>query len=143
MSKIIASAAIRGAHSLFNKAETALESAIAAKGETEGVAFPDTAYFLPVTYALTGQKAKTLGDLRAVIETARELLPEIPSDHVWLPYLGNALDAGVAALLAEEIIESVKYVVGPQPVNGIWLGATDCRSVSLKRRWEFESLCCH
>ena len=46
-----------------------------------------------------------------------------PSENVWLPYLGNTLDAGMATLFAFEIIEACKYLIGPHPVDGIWLGA--------------------
>ena len=125
MSKIIASAAIRGAHALVGRAEKALDEAIKAKGEAEPFALPDTAYYLPVIYAMTGQKCKTLGDLKPIIEQAKALLPEEPTARVWLPYLGPTLDAGMATLFAEEIIEAMKYVMGPNPVEGIWLGATD------------------
>ena len=31
----------------------------------------------------------------------------------------------MAALFAEEIIEAGKYLVGPDPVDDIWLGAAD------------------
>ncbi len=42
-----------------------------------------------------------------------------------MPYFGPALDAGMATLFAEEIIEACKYLIGPNPVNDIWLGAAD------------------
>lgn len=124
MSKIIASAAIRGAHTLVGRAEAALDEAIKAKGEAEPFSLPDTAYYLPVIYAMTGVKCKTLGDLKPIIERAKALLPDEPTARVWLPYLGPTLDAGMATLFAEEIIEAMKYVMG-NPVEGIWLGATD------------------
>ncbi|MFQ5687366.1 MAG: acetyl-CoA decarbonylase/synthase complex subunit alpha/beta, partial [Candidatus Scalindua sp.] len=54
---------------------------------------------------------------------ARALLPPIPEEKVYLPYLGWALDAGMATLYAEEVIEVCKYIIGPNPVEGIWLGA--------------------
>ena len=66
---------------------------------------------------------QTLADLRDILVEARSLLPARPSEQVWLPYLGNTLDAGVATLFACEVIEACKYVIGPNPVNGIWLGA--------------------
>ncbi|MCX7017554.1 MAG: acetyl-CoA decarbonylase/synthase complex subunit alpha/beta, partial [Candidatus Sumerlaeota bacterium] len=47
----------------------------------------------------------------------------VPDDNVWLPYLGSALDAGVATLFSFEIIEACKTLIGPNPVQGIWLGA--------------------
>ncbi|KKK57394.1 hypothetical protein LCGC14_3054910, partial [marine sediment metagenome] len=38
---------------------------------------------------------------------------------------GDTLDSGVATLIAEEAIESLKYVNGSNPVGGIWLGFTN------------------
>jgi len=125
MSKIICSSAIDGATEWVAKADAKLAEAIAAKGETCPVAFPSTAYYLPVIYALTGEKVSTLADMRPILQRAKQLLPQRPSDKVWLPYLGNTLDAGAATLFACEIIEACKYVIGPNPVDGIWLGAAN------------------
>ncbi len=125
MSKLICSSAIDGAVAWVAQAEAKLAEAIAAKGEAAPVAFPNTAYYLPIVYSFTGLKVTTLGDLREVLHQAKELLPERPAEHVWLPYLGNALDAGVAALFACEAIEACKTLIGPDPVNGIWLGAAN------------------
>jgi len=123
MSKYIAASAIDGAIEWVAKADAKLNEAIAAKGESCPVALPNTAYYLPVIYAFTGEKMQTLADLRSMLAKAKELLPARPADKVWLPYLGNTLDAGVAALFACEIIEACKYLIGPNPVEGIWLGA--------------------
>ncbi len=125
MSKIIATAAIRGAHKIVKQAEEKLAEAIKQKGKDEKVEYPNTAYYLPIILLFLGQKVQKIGDLEESLQEAKKLLPEIPSDELWLPYLGDALDAGVATLIAEEIIESLKYVIGPNPVNGIWLGFTD------------------
>jgi acetyl-CoA synthase len=125
MSKLICSQAIDGAIEWVVRADAKLVEAIAAKGESCPVGFPDTAYYLPVIYSFTGEKMQTLADLRRILKRAKELLPGRPSDTVWLPYLGNALDAGVAALFACEAIEACKYLVGPKPVDGIWLGAAN------------------
>jgi len=123
MSKIICDSAIVGAAQWIASAEKKLDEAIKLKGENCKVGFPDTAYYLPIIYSFTGEKAETLGALRSILNKAKELLPGRPSKEVWLPYLGNTLDAGVAALFACEIIEGCKYVIGPDPVKGIWLGA--------------------
>ncbi len=123
MSKLICSSAIDGAVEWVVRAESILNQAIKEKGESEPVGFPDTAYYLPVIYSFTGTKISTLADLRSVLATAKEWLPERPSEKVWLPYLGNTLDAGVAALFACEIIEACKYIIGPHPLDDIWLGA--------------------
>ena len=125
MSKVICASAIDGAIEWIAQAEAKLAEAISQKGETCPVGFPDTAYYLPVIYSFTGRKMRTLDDLRGMLRYAKSLLPERPSEQVWLPYLGNTLDAGVAALFACEIIEACKYVVGPNPVDGIWLGAAN------------------
>ena len=125
MSKIIASAAIRGAHKLVERAEADLAKAIEAKGKDQKVEYPDTAYFLPIMLMLLGQKVEKLGDLEESLQEARKLLPEVPSDELWLPYLGGTLNAGAATLIAEETIEALKCLMGPNPVEGIWLGFTN------------------
>ncbi|HET6460756.1 MAG TPA: acetyl-CoA decarbonylase/synthase complex subunit alpha/beta [Syntrophales bacterium] len=125
MSKIICASAIDGAKDWIAKAEDRLNHAISKRGETWPAAFPGTAYFLPVIYSFTGEAVRTLGDLRPILHQAKELMPQRPADTVWLPYLGSALDAGVASLFCCEIIEACKYAVGPDPVAGIWLGAAN------------------
>jgi acetyl-CoA synthase len=125
MSKIICTSAIDGAMDWIVKAEDRLNHAISKRGETWPAAFPGTAYFLPVIYSFTGEPVRTLGELRPILRHAKELLPQRPADAVWLPYLGGALDAGVASLFACEIIEACKYAVGPDPVDRIWLGAAN------------------
>lgn len=125
MSKIIATAAIRGAHRLVERAENDLKKAIKAKGKQAPIAYPSTAYYLPIILLFLGQKVEKLGDLEYSLQEARKLLRSIPSDDLWLPYLGDTLDSGVATLIAEEAIESLKYVDGSNPVQGIWLGFTN------------------
>jgi acetyl-CoA synthase len=121
--KLIAASAIGGAHKVVAQAKDYLARAIAAKGADAAVAFPDTNYGLPVIYSMLGEKVSKLSDLQGVIAECDRLLPAIPSEKVWLPYLGDTLDAGMATLFAFEIIEACKYLIGPNPVNGIWLGA--------------------
>ena len=123
MSKLIASSAIRGAHQIVQDAEQAVARAIAEKGADCPVAFPETTYSLPVIYSLLGRRVETLAGMRPVLEECRRLLAPVPDDKVWLPYLGNTLDSGVATLFAFELMEACKYLTGPNPVNGIWLGA--------------------
>jgi acetyl-CoA synthase len=125
MSKIIATAAIRGAHRLVERAENDLKRVIKAKGKEAPIAYPSTAYYLPIILLFLGQKVEKLGDLEYSLQEARKLLRSIPSDDLWLPYLGDTLDSGVATLIAEETIESLKYVDGSNPVEGIWLGFTN------------------
>jgi acetyl-CoA synthase len=125
MSKVICTSAIDGARHWVVQAAERLDRAIRERGEAAPAAFPGTAYFLPVIHSFTGERIRTLGDLRPILRQAQELLPARPADEVWLPYLGSALDAGIAALFACEIIEACKYAAGPDPVQGIWLGAAN------------------
>jgi acetyl-CoA synthase len=125
MSKPICTDAIVGAREVVARARQMLADAIAAKGDGCPVGFPSTAYYLPVIYSMTGMRVEQLGDLRAILDQCDRLLPEPPSEKVWLPYLGDALDAGMATLFAFETIEACKTVIGPHPVQGIWLGAAN------------------
>lgn len=115
MSRYIATRAIRGAHALVNEAEVVLRQALAEKGPDTRVAFPNTAYYLPVIYGLTGDQVETIGQLQFVLQHARGLLHPVPADQRWTPYLGETLDCGMATLLAAEAIEALRYCYGLQP----------------------------
>ncbi|MDI6893084.1 MAG: acetyl-CoA decarbonylase/synthase complex subunit alpha/beta [Bacillota bacterium] len=140
MSKIIASAAIRGAHKLVARAEEKWQQAMDRWGPRQEVGFPNTGYYLPVVYGILGMPVKTLGDMEPVLKRAKSLLPPPVREHVHLPYLGPVLDAGMATMFAEEIIEAVRYLEEPdfytkqeEPTDGrIWLGAAD--DIILRRR---------
>ena len=118
MSKIIASAAIRGAHEIARQAEEFFQKARGEKGEDTAIGFPDTAYYLPMANALMGLEVKTVGDLRPVFSHIRELLGPLPAEKLWFPYLGTALDAGIATLLSEEIIMVLRYLYAQEPQEG-------------------------
>ena len=110
---------------MVERAEEDLAKAIEEKGKDAEVAYPNTAYYLPIMYLFLGQKVQKLGDLTESLQEARKLLGTIPADDLWLPYLGDTLDSGVATLIAEETIEALKFVMGPNPAEGIWLSFTD------------------
>ncbi len=115
MSKIIGAAAIRGSHNMVNQAEELLAKTIAEKGADFQFEFPDTAYYLPMIYAITGFAAKTLGDMHTALGFAKDLQHPIPEEHVWKPYLGEALDSGMASLFAQEIWLACRYINGLEP----------------------------
>ncbi|MCP5104151.1 MAG: CO dehydrogenase/CO-methylating acetyl-CoA synthase complex subunit beta [bacterium] len=133
MSKIIATRAIRGAHKLVARAEQELLQALEQKPPHTEVKFPNTAYYLPISHGMLGMKIETLDGLKELLQEATKLLPPIPGNEMWLPYLGHTLDAGMAALFADEIIEAIKYTQNPlpylpetNPSNGnLWLGAAN------------------
>jgi len=115
MSKIIASAAIRASHEIVIKAEEMLEKTIAEKGKDFIFEFPDTAFYLPMIYAMTGFPVKTLSDMRVALGMAKEMLHPEPEENLWKPYLGEALDSGMATLFAEEIIMALRYINALEP----------------------------
>lgn len=123
MSKYIATRAIRGANALVTEAEVMLNKALKDKGADTPVSFPNTAYFLPTILGMTGRAIEKVGDLKPVVDYARDLLHPIPAENRWTPYLGEALDSGMATLLAAETIEAVRFVYGlqPEPMPGFHL----------------------
>ncbi len=147
MSKIIISAAIRGAHKIVNKCAAKLDEAIAKHGENQDIGFPNTAYYLPIIYSLMGVKIEKLKDAVPVMKRCQALLPPIPAEKHHLPYLGPGLDAGLATLFAEEIFEAIRYVEDPNFYVGgeevytkgaanFWVGAAD-DTIFRKRGIEF------
>jgi acetyl-CoA synthase len=133
MSKIIATRAIRGAHKLVARAEKELSRAIEEKGPETRVEFPNTGYYLPISHGMLGLKIDTLGGLEDLLEEAKKLLPPVPDKRLWVPYLGHTLDAGMATLFADEIIEAIKYTENPLPYltesnpdeEHLWIGAAN------------------
>ncbi|MDD5668510.1 MAG: acetyl-CoA decarbonylase/synthase complex subunit alpha/beta [Candidatus Omnitrophica bacterium] len=115
MSKLVAQAGIRGAHAVYKQAHEFFQKALQEKGPSYKVAFPETAFYFPMANAMLGVKVETIHDIEPVLKHASELLPEIPSEKVWLPYLGDTLNAGMATLFCEEIITALRYAYGQEP----------------------------
>jgi acetyl-CoA synthase len=115
MSRYIATRAIRGANLIVNEADALLSRALAERGPETPVAFPNTAYYLPVILGMTGREVTKLGELEPVLAHAKDLLHPVPTTQCWTPYLGETLDSGMATLLAAEIIEAVRFVYGEEP----------------------------
>ena len=147
MSKIIISAAIRGAHKIVDKCAAKLDEAVAKYGENQEIGFPNTAYYLPIIYSIMGIKIEKLKDALPVMKRCKQLLPPVPAETFYLPYLGPGLDAGMASLLAEEIFEAIRYLDDPNFYLGgedviekgaanIWLGAAE-DTIFRKRGIEF------
>ena len=140
MSKIIASAAIRGAYKIVDMAEKKWKAAVDRWGVNQEVGFPETAYYLPIIYGILGIPVKTLGDMEKVLEICRRFLPQPVHEKVHLPYLGPALDAGMVTLFAEEIMEAIRYLEDPEfyhpdeepPEDKLWLGAAN--DIILRKR---------
>ncbi len=142
MSKLVAFAAIQGGYKVVSSIEGEYERMLESYSADTPVQFPNTGYFLPVIYSLTGLKVETLEDMRAPLEFAKQLLPPHIKGRHHLPYLGPLLDAGMAAILAYEIKEGMRIVrepdfyypyEDPDLENGKkWLGPAD--DVVLRKR---------
>ena len=140
MSKIIASAAIRGAYKIVDRAEKKWQEAMDRWGANEPVGFPNTAYYLPVIYGILGIPVAKLGDMEAVLKKCKIMLPPPVREVHPLPYLAPALDAGMATFFADEIIEAIRYLEEPDfytkqediTDSNIWLGAAD--DIILRKR---------
>ena len=134
MSKIIASAAIRGAHKIYNRAEEKYREALEKFGPKQEVGFPNTAYYLPIIYAITGIGVARIEDMRRVLDICKRLIPPPVKEKTPLPYLAPALDAGMATFFAEECIEAIRYLEEPDfymanseeiTNKTIWFGAAN------------------
>lgn len=134
MSKIIASAAIRGAHKIYKKAEEKFNEALEVFGPNQLVGFPNTAYYLPIIYAITGIGVEKIEDMRKVLDICKRLIPPPVRETSSLPYLAPALDAGMATFFAEEILEAIRYLETPEIYGAnseeitdttMWLGAAN------------------
>lgn len=148
MSRLVAFAVIQGAYNIISKAEGKFKQAMDKYGSNQPLAFPNTAYYLPVIYSILGIKVEKLADAEPVLKRCKDLLPPHmqTKGNIHLPYLGNVLDAGMAAILAEEIVEAIRYVEDPDfylhseecdlDRGKIWLGAAD-DTVMRKRGIEF------
>jgi acetyl-CoA synthase len=134
LSKIIASAAIRGAHKIYKKAEEKFNEALEVFGPNQLVGFPNTAYYLPIIYAITGIGVEKIEDMRKVLDICKRLIPPPVRETSSLPYLAPALDAGMATFFAEEILEAIRYLETPEIYGAnseeitdttMWLGAAN------------------
>jgi acetyl-CoA synthase len=123
MSRYIATRALRGANALVSEAELMLEKALEERGPDAPVSFPNTAYYLPLIFGMTGSAVETLGQLEQALSLARNLLHPVPSGVHWTPYLGETLDGGMATLIAAEVIEAIRYIYSlqPEPMPGFQL----------------------
>jgi len=142
MSKLVAFAAIQGGYKVVSTAEGEYAKALATFDAASKIEFPNTGYFLPVIYSLTGMKVETLEDIKEPLEFARDLLPKHIKGKNHLPYLGPLLDAGMAAIFSYEILEALRILREPDfylpqedpdiDAGKIWVGPAD--DVILRKR---------
>jgi len=96
-------------------AEILLTRAIRKYGPDHQVAYPDTAYYLPVITALSGEKVTTLGELPPILNRMRDQVREELNFE-------NARLCGEATAYAAEVMEAVRYVENPNAYVDPWTG---------------------
>ena len=107
-------ACLRGAGTVLALTRTTLEAAAARRGNDAPLAYPDTAYELPVAFGLTDLRVATLADAGKVLDLAGTLVREEAT-------ASNALDAGAATLLAADVLGALSHEKGnpyPPPAVG-------------------------
>ena len=142
MSKLVAFAAIQGGYKVVSQAEGEFKKALDTFDADSKIEFPNTGYYLPVIYSLTGMKVETLEDIKKPLEFARGLLPPHIKGKNHLPYLGPLLDAGMAALFSYEILEALRVLRDPEfylpqedpdvEAGKLWVGPAD--DIILRKR---------
>ena len=114
--KTVAGLMMSGAKKVYAEAQDFLNKAIKEKGESEGLSFPETAFYLPLSNALLGLETKTLTDAKKIVSTAKTLIADVPADeNNWSSFLKDSLNAGVATILSEELIAALRYLYGTEP----------------------------
>lgn len=98
----------KGNDAVYGLTEGAINDAIAKYGEEQEVSFPSTAYSIPCFYAVSGQKIKTLKDMKEGLNVIKTLMGREQNLH-------DGLFSGVATALLAEFIEALKYMNGAQP----------------------------
>lgn len=107
--------AYNGAIIATSYAEILLSQAIRKYGPDQPVAYPDTAYYLPVISSLSGEKVTKLGELPPILNRMRAQIKEELNFF-------NARLYGESTAYAAEIIEALRYLNGAEPHVEPWTG---------------------
>jgi len=114
--KTVAGLMVSGAKKVMAEADGLLNKTKKEKGATSAIAFPETAFYLPLANALLGSEIRTVADAEKLLATAKTLvLKDVPPEDKWDTFLKDSLNAGVATILSEELICALKYIYGQEP----------------------------
>ncbi|MCX5680626.1 MAG: acetyl-CoA decarbonylase/synthase complex subunit alpha/beta [Candidatus Omnitrophica bacterium] len=112
----IAGLMVSGARKVASEAESYLSALTKEKGADFTLGFPETAFYLPLANALLGLETKTLSDAYKILLTVKSLIIKgAPPEDKWPTFLKDALNAGVATILSEEVICALRYIEGKEP----------------------------
>jgi acetyl-CoA synthase len=97
-----------GSDEMFAWAEKSIAEVSAKYDDSTPVAFPNTAYFLGILYAMTGKKNQTLGELKESLAWARSQMTKEER-------LDDVFTSGIGTACAAEVIEACKYIGNNAP----------------------------
>ncbi|MCD8124366.1 MAG: CO dehydrogenase/CO-methylating acetyl-CoA synthase complex subunit beta [Lachnospiraceae bacterium] len=105
---------------MVERAVKSLEEVSARYSDDTAVAFPDTAYYLPCIYAMTGEKVTNVGELKNIMGWIRSQMTREKKTH-------DIFTSGIGTACAAEVIEVCKYVDGQTPYDHapLWGHCTD------------------
>ncbi|MDR2606464.1 MAG: CO dehydrogenase/CO-methylating acetyl-CoA synthase complex subunit beta [Oscillospiraceae bacterium] len=104
-----------GSDEMFAWAERSIAEVSAKYDDSTPIAYPNTAYYLGILYAMTGKKNATLGELKESLAWARSQMTKEQR-------LDDVFRSGIGTACAAEVIEAVKYIGNPQPYEEPYLG---------------------
>lgn len=105
----------KGSDEMYALAEQALANASAKFDDAQAVAYPSTAYYLGILYAMTGRKNATLGELK-------DSMTWIKGQMTREKRLHDVFTSGIATACAAEVIEACKYIGNTAPYEAPYLG---------------------
>ncbi len=110
----------KGSDEMYAKAVESLEEVSKEYSDDTAIGFPDTAYFLPTIYAMTGVKITNLAQLKDMMTWIKGQMTREKKTH-------DIFTSGIATCCAAEVIEACKYIDGKQPYDHapLWGHCTD------------------
>jgi Carbon monoxide dehydrogenase subunit alpha N-terminal domain len=120
MDKLLIDLGTKGASSVLRLTRQSLDSAIAKKGESTKIEFPETNYYLPLINALLNIEVKTLKDCSAAFHQAEGLVNnEATASGLMINSSAGILNKGVATLICEEILAALAVLNQEHPKEGL------------------------
>ena len=107
---------ILGIKNAYNIASERVDNYIKKRGEGFKIGFPDTDYFLPLSYAAFGKEIKTLKEAAVFLREIEKAIPDLEKKD-----LIGLVDISISAAIALEVIEVLKYNCG-NPYQDGWQG---------------------
>jgi len=118
--QLLAELGIKGTQSVLNLTRQSLDQAIAQKGQSARLEFPETNYYLPLINALLNIEVKSLQDAYVVLAQAEALAKnQATSSGLLIDGVGGLFNQGVATLICEELLAALAVLNQEHPCEGI------------------------